>query len=122
MAFGDYQNEIYLQGLAGVAPSLPMVFAEWEARAEMALPPSVWSYVTGGAGDERTQRANREVFDRWGLIPRMFVGAVQRDLSVDLFGHGVAAPMFMAPIGVIGLCAQDNHGDEIGRASCRERV
>ena len=123
MAFGDYQSEIYLQGLAGVAPSLPMVFAEWEARAEMALPPSVWSYVTGGAGDERTQRANREVFDRWGLIPRMFVGAVQRDLSVDLFGHGVAAPMFMAPIGVIGLCAQDNHGDvATARAAARTGV
>ena len=33
MAFGDYQNEIYLQGLAGVVPSLPMAFADWEAKA-----------------------------------------------------------------------------------------
>jgi lactate 2-monooxygenase len=33
MAFGDYQNEIYLQGLAGVVPSLPMVFAQLEAKA-----------------------------------------------------------------------------------------
>jgi lactate 2-monooxygenase len=49
MAFGDYQNEIYFQGLAGVVPSLPMVFAELEAKAEKALPPSVWSYVAGGA-------------------------------------------------------------------------
>jgi len=74
MAFGDYQNEIYLQGLAGVVPSLPMVFAELEAKAEKALPPSVWSYVAGGAGDERTQQANSEAFQRWGLVPRMFVG------------------------------------------------
>src|SRR6201997_4057187 len=111
MAFGDFQNEIYLQGLAGVVPSLPMVFAEWEAKAKMALPPSVWSYVAGGAGDERTQRANCEAFERWGLIPRMFVGAAERDLSVDLFGLSLPAPVFMAPIGVIGLCAQDGHGD-----------
>ncbi|HEY1441940.1 MAG TPA: lactate 2-monooxygenase, partial [Mycobacterium sp.] len=55
--FGDYQNEIYLRGLAGVAPSLPMAYPELEARAEKALLPSVWSYVAGGAGDERTQRA-----------------------------------------------------------------
>lgn len=41
--FGDYQNEICLQGLAGVVPSLPMVFAELEAKAATALPPSVWS-------------------------------------------------------------------------------
>ena len=71
----------------------------------------MWSYVAGGAGDERTQRANREVFDRWGLIPRMFVGAAKRDLSVDLFGLTLPGPMFLVPIGVIGLCAQDGHGD-----------
>lgn len=121
--FGDYQNEIYLRGLAGVVPPLPMVFAEWEARAELALPPSIWSYVAGGAGDERTQRANREVFDRWGLIPRMFAGAAQRDLTVELFGLTLPSPLFMAPIGVIGLCAQDGHGDlATARAAARTGV
>ncbi|GFG64201.1 lactate 2-monooxygenase [Mycobacterium kubicae] len=109
--FGDYQLEIYFQGLAGVAPQLPMAFKELEARAEMAMSPSVWSYVAGGAGDERTQRANCEAFERWGLIPRMFVGAADRDLSVELFGRAFPSPLFMAPIGVIGLCAQDGHGD-----------
>ena len=33
MAFGDYQLEIYLQGLSGIVPTLPMAFAEWEAKA-----------------------------------------------------------------------------------------
>ena len=123
MAFGDYQNEIYLQGLAGVAPSLPMVFAELEAKAAKALPPSVWSYVAGGAGDERTQRANCEAFGNWGLIPRMFVGAKERDLSVELFGLTLPSPVFMAPIGVIGLCAQDGHGDlATARAAARTGV
>src|SRR5277367_4149798 len=123
MAFGDYQNEIYLQGLAGVAPSLPMAFAELEAKAEKALPPSVWSYVAGGAGDERTQRANCEAFHQWGLIPRMFVGAAQRDLSIDLFGLTLPSPLFMAPIGVIALCAQDGHGDlATARAAARTGV
>ncbi|RDI50080.1 alpha-hydroxy-acid oxidizing protein [Nocardia mexicana] len=123
MAFGDYQNEIYFNGLRGVVPALPMTFAELEQRAEAALPPSVWSYVAGGAGDERTQRANVAAFDRWGLIPRMFVGADQRDLSVDLFGTTWPAPVFMAPIGVIGLCAQDGHGDlATARAAARTGV
>jgi lactate 2-monooxygenase len=123
MAFGDYQNEIYLQGLGGIVPKLPMVFAELEAKAETALPPSIWSYVAGGAGDERTQRANAEVFQQWGLIPRMFVGAAQRDLSVDLFGLKLPSPLFMAPIGVIALCAQDGHGDlATARAAARTGV
>lgn len=123
MAYGDYQLEIYFKGLAGVVPELPMSFAELEARAEAALPPSVWSYVAGGAGDERTQRANREAFDRWGLMPRMFVGATERDLSVDVFGLTLPSPLLMAPIGVIGLCAQDGHGDlATARASARTGV
>ncbi|BBX22078.1 lactate 2-monooxygenase [Mycolicibacter terrae] len=111
MAFGDYQFEIYLQGLAGVVPGLPMTYTELEAKAAAALSPSVWSYVAGGAGDERTQRANVTAFDRWGLIPRMFVGAVERDMSIEMFGLRLPSPIFMAPIGVIGICAQDGHGD-----------
>lgn len=109
--FGSYQNEIYLNGLRGVLPPYPMTFAELEERARAALPASVWSYVAGGAGDERTQRANVTAFERWGLVPRMFVGAAERDLSVDLLGLRLPSPVFMAPVGVIGLCAQDGHGD-----------
>jgi lactate 2-monooxygenase len=109
--FGDYQLEIYLAGLSGVLPRFPMAFAELEARASRALPPSVLSYVAGGAGSEHTQRANVGAFAQWGLIPRMFVGAARRDLSVELFGMTLPSPLFMAPIGVIGLCAQDGHGD-----------
>ena len=41
----------------------------------------------------------------------MLVGAAKRDMSVNLFGHKLATPLLMAPIGVIGLCAQDGHGD-----------
>jgi isopentenyl diphosphate isomerase/L-lactate dehydrogenase-like FMN-dependent dehydrogenase len=121
--FGDYQNEIYLNGLFGRLPALPMDFAELARRAEAALPPSVWSYVAGGAGDERTQDANVTAFDGWGLVPRMLVGATQRDLGVDLFGLHLPTPLFMAPIGVIGLCAQDGHGDvATARAAARTGV
>jgi len=109
--YGDFQLEIYLAGLSGTVPSLPVSFAELEARAAQALPPSVLSYVAGGAGDEHTQRANVAAFGQWGLMPRMLVGANERDLSVDLFGLRLPSPVFLAPIGVLGLCAQDGHGD-----------
>src|SRR5690242_11211286 len=109
--FGDYQNEIYIDGLSGVLPALPMEFQELEARAQAALSPSLLSYVAGGAGDESTQRANVSAFLRWGLVPRMMVGAARRDLSVNLFGTSLPSPLFMAPVGVIGLCAQDGRGD-----------
>jgi len=122
-AFGDFQNEIYFAGLTGRVPTLPMSYAELERRATQALPPSVLSYVAGGAGDEATQRANVDAFGRWGLAPRMFVGAKERDLSVELFGMRLPAPLFLSPIGVIGICAQDGHGDlATARAAARTGV
>ncbi len=123
MGFGDFQNEIYFRGLQGVVPEYPVVHAELEQRAQAAMPPSIWSYVAGGAGDERTQRANVTAFDRWGVVPRMFVGAKDRDLSVEMFGMTFPTPLFMAPVGVIGLCAQDGHGDlATARAAARTGV
>ena len=41
----------------------------------------------------------------------MLVPAPQRDLAVELFGLSLPSPLMMSPIGVIGLCAQDGHGD-----------
>ncbi len=53
----------------------------------------------------------------------MFVGAKERDLSVELFGLKLPSPVFMAPIGVIGLCSQDGHGDlATARAAARTGV
>ncbi|UAK30662.1 lactate 2-monooxygenase [Nocardia asteroides] len=109
--FGDYQNEIYFQGLGGVLPDLPMTYADLEAKARAALPPAIWSYVAGGAGDELTQRANVTAFEKLGLIPRMLRASKTRDLSIELFGMTLPTPIFLAPVGVIGLCAQDGHGD-----------
>lgn len=112
MAFGDYQNEIYFGGLMrGVKPTLPVDFKSLEARARAALPPATLTYVQGGCGDEFTQDHNAEAFKRWGIVPRMMVDCTTRDLSIDLFGLKLPSPIFMAPIGVIGLCAQDGHGD-----------
>ncbi|MGV9541933.1 lactate 2-monooxygenase [Nocardia beijingensis] len=109
--FGDYQNEIYFQGLGGVLPDFPMTYADLEAKAQAALPPGIWSYVAGGAGDELTQRANVTAFEKLGLIPRMLRASKTRDLSIELFDMTLPTPIFLAPVGVIGLCAQDGHGD-----------
>jgi len=109
--YGDYQMEIYRAGLNGRLPKLPVDFRELEERAHAAMPPGLVSYVAGGCGNEHTQNINVSAFERWGLIPRMFVGAAKRDMSIDLFGMRLPTPIFMSPIGVIGLCAQDGCGD-----------
>jgi lactate 2-monooxygenase len=109
--FGDFQLEIYLGGLSGKKPPLPIRFEELEQAAHAAMPEGLVSYVAGGCGDERTQDANVAAFDRWGLMPRMFVGAAQRDFSIELFGMKLPTPVFLSPIGVIALCGADGHGD-----------
>ena len=109
--YGDYQNEIYGAGLQGVRPKWPVDFKTLEARATAAMSPDLLSYVQGGCGDEFTQRRNAEAFHDWGVVPRMLVDASKRDLSVELFGLKLPTPLFMSPIGVIGMCAQDGHGD-----------
>ncbi len=121
--FGDYQTEIYAAGLRGVMPALPVDFASLEARAAAAMAPATLSYVQGGCGDERTQFRNADAFGEWGMIPRMLVDCSVRDLSIELFGLKLPTPLFMAPIGVIGICAQDGHGDlAAARASAIARV
>jgi lactate 2-monooxygenase len=109
--FGDWQLSIYLNGLGGVRPALPMTYADFERRAEEVMSEELWSYVAGGAGDEHTQRANVAAFARWGLMPRMLTGAADRDLSVELFGTTYPTPLMFAPVGVIGLCDPDQHGE-----------
>jgi isopentenyl diphosphate isomerase/L-lactate dehydrogenase-like FMN-dependent dehydrogenase len=109
--FGDFQFEIYFRGLSGVREELPFSFAELERRGQAVMSDELVSYVAGGAGNEHTQNANVSAFDRWGLVPRMLVGTAVRDMSINLFGHKLATPLLLAPIGVIGLCAEDGHGD-----------
>ena len=109
--YGDLQTAIYGAGLAGIVPEWPVDFATLKERAEAAMPPSVLHYVQGGCGDEWTQDENARAFRHWGMVPRMMVDSARRDLSVRAFGLDLPSPLFMAPIGVTGICTQDGHGD-----------
>ena len=121
--YGNFQLEIYAAGLQGVLPKLPIDMAEIEAKAVAAWPEEIVSYVQGGCGDERTQDLNVSAFARWGLVPRMLVNASRRDMSINLFGMKLPTPIFMAPIGVLGICSQDGHGDlATARAAAKSGV
>ncbi|WP_067999877.1 alpha-hydroxy-acid oxidizing protein [Nocardia pseudobrasiliensis] len=105
-SFADFQYEIYLAGLSGSVPELPMTAAGLEQRAREVLDPAVFAYVAGSASAERTAAANLAAFDRYRLLPRMWRGATApgaRDLSVEVLGTKLAAPVLTAPIGVLEL-------------------
>lgn len=100
---GDYQNEIYLQGLGGARPALPVGWREREDAAHAAMTPEAVGYVAGAAGAERTAAANLAAFDRWRIVPRMLRGVAERDLSTTLLGVAMPAPVALAPVGVLEI-------------------
>jgi 4-hydroxymandelate oxidase len=66
------------------------------------LSPVHRDFFAGGAGDERTLRANEAAFDRIRVVPRVLRATGDRDLRTTLFGTTpfgttVAAPILVAP-------------------------
>lgn len=64
-----------------------------------------WAYIAGGAGEGRTMAANRAALDRWAIVPRILRDVSQRNLSIDLFGRRLPAPVLFAPVGAGSLAA-----------------
>ena len=97
---GDLQYEIYLRGVTGELPCLPLSWAELERRAAEALEPGPRGFVWGGAGTGDTMRANLEAFRRWRIVPRMLRDVSERDLRTTVLGTQMPAPVLLAPVGV----------------------
>jgi lactate 2-monooxygenase len=108
-AFGDYYREIYAKGmLAGERPTLPMAWADLEERAREALDDRAIAYIFGGAGSEDTMRSNLDAFRRWRIVPRVLRKDLSvRDLSLELLGTSMPAPVLLAPIGVQTLLHEE---------------
>jgi lactate 2-monooxygenase len=105
--FGNYQYEIYLRGLAGETPTLPVSWAELEAKASAAMQPGAHGYVFGSAGTEDTERENRAAFQRHRIVPRMLRDVSVRDMRTEIFGVTHEAPVLLAPIGVQSIVHPD---------------
>ncbi len=96
----DYYREIYMRGLGGEMPAIPVSVADLEQAAVEAMEPRAANYVGAGAGSEDTIRANAEAFRRRRIVPRMLRDVAARDLSTTLLGTALPAPLMLAPIGV----------------------
>ncbi|MFB8179423.1 alpha-hydroxy-acid oxidizing protein [Streptomyces sp. NPDC055966] len=94
----DLVREIYLAGPEGRKGQLTTDLTALEDAARQVLPPEVFGFVAGGSGTGATGRANRDAFDQWRLLPRMLRGCTRRDLTVDLLGQSLPAPLLLAPI------------------------
>ncbi|KAG8951399.1 hypothetical protein FRC04_006170 [Tulasnella sp. 424] len=99
-AYSLYQREIFLAGAKGINPSFSIEPEKLEISAKQKLTGAAFSYVAATAGSGWTERANREAFYHWRIIPRALEDTCCRDLTVCLFGHRIPAPVIFAPIGL----------------------
>ncbi|MES1200804.1 MAG: alpha-hydroxy-acid oxidizing protein [Pseudomonadota bacterium] len=99
----ESQASIYVRGLSGAKPEIPTSFPALEAKAREKMSAEAWAYVAGAAGMESTMAANRAAFERVAIAPHMLAGAGVRDLSCELFGMKMSAPILTAPIGVLEM-------------------
>src|SRR3954471_10864742 len=119
--FASYQNEIYLNGMAGITPSLPCEPGQLEDLARERFAPEPFGYVAGSAGTESTARANRAAFDRWKIVPRFLRDVSSRDLSTTVLGTTFPAPVALAPVVVQGI-VHDEAELAVARAAASLRV
>jgi lactate 2-monooxygenase len=101
------EQQIYTLGLTGGTLGVPVPISLLEQKAKEILPPRAFDYVAGGAGGEETVRANRDAFYRWRIMPRMLRDVSRRDLSVELFGARLPAPILLGPVGVQSILHRD---------------
>jgi lactate 2-monooxygenase len=120
-AFANFQNEIYAGGLIEQRPGLPVSVADLEERAREALSAEAFGYVAGGAGSERTMRANLQAFERWEIVPRMLRDVSVRDLSTSVLGTALPAPVMLAPVGVQSIVHPEGEL-AVGRAAASQGV
>src|SRR5271155_1119672 len=90
ISFGpERELQIYQQRLMGEKLAVPVPGALLEQKAKECLSQAAYDYVAGGAGGERTMRANLEAFYRWRIVPRVLGDVSSRDLR-ETFWHEVA--------------------------------
>jgi isopentenyl diphosphate isomerase/L-lactate dehydrogenase-like FMN-dependent dehydrogenase len=78
--------------------SEPLNCTEYEQLAEARVEPGPWAFLSGGAGDETTLRANAAAFARWTFRPRVLVDVATVTTETTVLGTPVATPVLVAPV------------------------
>jgi lactate 2-monooxygenase len=85
---------------ATAASTIPKDLSKLEAEAAKVLDPESLAYILAGAGNTETTRANAAAFRRWKVKRRRSPKPAKVDLSTNILGTRMPAPVLFAPIGV----------------------
>ncbi|RDX53903.1 L-lactate dehydrogenase [Lentinus brumalis] len=96
-----YQREVFKRGGdTGNLPSFSVHPEELQESTKKKLNDRGYFYANSNAGVGWTDRANREAFYRWRIVPRTCVDTNVRDLTTTIFGHKIPVAIMFAPIGI----------------------
>lgn len=79
---------------------------DYRSLSKRRLPPFLFHYVDGAAGDEYTAQANLADLAAVRLNQRVMVDVGSISTEIDLFGQRLAMPIGLGPVGLAGLMAR----------------
>jgi lactate 2-monooxygenase len=99
-----YEQRIYERGLDFERPALTFQSDKWEELACERLSADSKGYVYGSAGTHETRDKNISAFKKWSIAPQRLVKYDGLpDLSTNIFGEDLVAPIALAPVGVLKI-------------------
>lgn len=99
----EQQRKVFVHGLSGQLPKIPHDPALLERKAQAKMSKRAFAYIAGGAGLDKTVQFNREDFNQWRVVPRMLRNVADYDLTTEVLGQQLKAPLLLSPIGVLEL-------------------
>jgi 4-hydroxymandelate oxidase len=72
---------------------------DFEAAMRERVSAAHYAYMAQGADDLGTIAANRAGFEKIGLRPKRLVDVSNVDMSTEIFGQRLSAPLFFCPVG-----------------------
>lgn len=92
--------------------------ADHEALAQQRLDPAHGAYISGGAGDETTLRANHDAWQQWLLRPRVLKPLAGLHTRTRLLGRDWPSPVLVAPMACHRLAHPDGeHATAVAAAA-----
>lgn len=97
------QRQIFLSGLSGIKPTIPLYYNELASLASRKISTEAYGYLEGGAGAESTIQTNRDDLNKVHIKPSMAIGVKDANIKGNWENHSLNSPIMFAPIGVLEL-------------------
>jgi len=78
-----------------------------EELFEKNLPSPIAGYYKSGARDEITLKKNREIFNKYELLPKLLRDVSNIDTSVNVLGQNLKNPIILAPVAMQQMAHED---------------